>query len=776
MDIAAIRSAIRTLPSRPTSVEELVTTLRHSGRAALVEGLSPSEITGLARVLGEATPRAASAGVAGGSGTFATLPSSLREALVATKPQTGGAEVRVLDAGSAEVQGAFDTVQSYLGRVARGRGEQRARGAAAPSLTPLLAEVDELGITHLRMQRSLGGVPILGDHVVAHIRDGRVLGLTGETEMSLGLTGPTAIDATPKLDAAAATRICVEDFRQYRQCPSSIDTATPALVLFRGRGEEFRLAYRLDVTALDARKPDGTYHPSSVRYVVDASTGEILARWDNLGLFPLDDAATPTLAVRATARPGLPVQDHRWTTASMANDAHVRVSPLVVDFCGIDEPRIRQTCRGALRIMHESPPGTRVQLKGSGLADRTRNVFGRFDESTTPELERLYGEAARGTWKVHVYDNFSQDEGSFDQVALRVGGTPRLSGQGDDRSEFYGNVEVPTTRTRAGIYELRDATRGGGIETLDAQNQEPEGVAGDFGAAKPMIDGNDKWAETTDPAAQQAGVDAHYTAAQFYDFLKTVFGRDSIDGKGMAIESMVHVGTRFVNAFYYQNVMHYGDGDGQRANTLTTLDIGGHEPAHGVTDHGPQLIYDGESGGLNEATSDIFGTGLEWFVSKGNPAVVFDWMLGEDTWTPSKPGDALRYMDDPTQDGRSIDHYSKYDDSLDVHLSSGIANNFFTLLVQGGKNRTSGVQVDGLAKTDGADAEAFDRAMVKGLKIWYRALMYYMTPSTTFAQAREATVRAARDLYGDAPAVAQRVEEAWSAVGVEAPRSGLMAV
>jgi Zn-dependent metalloprotease len=129
--------------------------------------------------------------------------------------------------------------------------------------------------------------------------------------------------------------------------------------------------------------------------------------------------------------------------------------------------------------------------------------------------------------------------------------------------------------------------------------------------------------------------------------------------------------------------------------------------------------------------------------------------VGEDAWTPANgTGDALRYMDDPTKDGYSVDHYKNYPKQTEVHGSSGIANNAFYLLANGGKNRTSGLEVK-----DGVGME-------KGLKIFSRALEHYMTPKTTFAQARQATVQAATDLYGANSAEVKKVQESWTAVGV----------
>jgi len=195
--------------------------------------------------------------------------------------------------------------------------------------------------------------------------------------------------------------------------------------------------------------------------------------------------------------------------------------------------------------------------------------------------------------------------------------------------------------------------------------------------------------------------------------------------------------------------MTYGDGDGTQLRPLVAIDVAGHEMSHGVTSRTAKLVYSGESGGLNESTSDIFGTAVEFYA--GNSSDPGDYLIGEKIMIGGKG--YLRNMMDPTADGRSIDHYSKYKSGTDVHFSSGIANNFFYLLSEGGKNRTSGKTVTGISRA-------------KAEKIWYRALTVYMTSSTNFKAARTATLSAAKDLYGATGAEYAAVGNAWTAVGV----------
>jgi len=316
----------------------------------------------------------------------------------------------------------------------------------------------------------------------------------------------------------------------------------------------------------------------------------------------------------------------------------------------------------------------------------------------------------------------------------------------DDRTLYSGIVDLNTTRLPNGQHALRDTTRGNGIETRDAQNRQT-----DAGSVL-ITDNNGHFGETTDSMRQRAAVDAQYGAQMTYDFYKDVLGRNSIDGRGEKLVNNVHLGRNWVNAQWTGQQMDYGDGDGRTSGPLTTLDIAGHEITHGLTQRTAGLIYQGESGGLNEAFSDIMGTGVEWYASQKNPNVKFDWTIGEDAFKQGSGG--LRFMNDPSRDGRSVDHYSRYRPGMDVHFSSGIANNAFYLLANGGTNRTSGQGVAG-----GIGIE-------KSLKIFAHALTSYMAPNTNFSQARAACVRAATDLYGASSQEVQKMKAAWQAVGV----------
>src|SRR5204863_1323032 len=183
----------------------------------------------------------------------------------------------------------------------------------------------------------------------------------------------------------------------------------------------------------------------------------------------------------------------------------------------------------------------------------------------------------------------------------------------------------------------------------------------------------------------------------------------------------------------------YGDGDGTSFAPLSkALDVDAHELTHAVTERTANLTYSNESGALNEATSDILGNSCEAYTNNGGTPNSNTWKVGEDIYTPGTAGDALRYMNNPTQDGSSKDWYpSRYTGTSDnggVHSNSGIANLAYYLMVIGGTHprSMSTVTVTPLSATSSTSLDLAQR-------IWYRALTVYFTASATFSSARTGT-------------------------------------
>lgn len=548
-------------------------------------------------------------------------------------------KVQPLELGSAEATRAAEATVAVV------RDHLPAIGAQ-DSWVSHSATRDELGLTHVRLNRQHNGLPVFGEQVVGHLdAEGKVTsvnGLVGEIPEGLGRGAPaiTAADAARRIE------------RAFGIPAGSIPPSEMIRNITRGNDGKYRDAWQIqDIFANASGK--------RINSLLDAETGEVLNTWES---------------------------------------RH-----------GIVDERAMERAKQAV----EAAGGPRAQP-----------LDARDTEAT---------------------------------------------GEGNDTSLYSGKVEVGGTDLGGGRQSMLDTTRGQGIETNDAQ-----GRTRDNPAPVQLVDNNGAWGEASDPRGHRTAVDAQFGAQMTSDFLRDLLGRDSLDGRGEKLLSTVNVrledanGNLAPNAFWNGEQMTYGIGDGVTFSDLTTVDIAGHEIAHGLTERTAGLIYRNESGGLNESISDIIGAGVEWYASQRNANVEFNWKVGEDAFTPGLEGDALRFMDDPTRDGYSIDHFSQMgryrkDDGIGqpesdnggVHGSSGIMNNAFFLLTEGGTNRTSG---QGVAEGIG---------MESSLKIFSRALQFYMVPNSTFAQAREATLLATNDLFGAGSPEAAKLKQAWSAVGVE---------
>ncbi|MFC5569027.1 M4 family metallopeptidase [Lysobacter yangpyeongensis] len=370
--------------------------------------------------------------------------------------------------------------------------------------------------------------------------------------------------------------------------------------------------------------------------------------------------------------------------------------------------------------------------------------------------------APRLAWQVRLHNQNADSTYIVDAVNGRIlerwSNLHTAAVTGKARTLYSGEVSIVTNSVSGG-YELRDPSRGG-LFTIDGSNSRTAGQV--------YKDSDNTWGNYSNDDRATAAADAQYGASVTWDYFKSVHGRNGIANNGKGSYSRVHYGRRYSNAYWSDNCfcMTYGDGDGVTIGPLVALDITGHEMSHGVNANTANLIYSGESGGLNEANSDILGTMVEFHAN--NPQDTPDYMIGEEVVVTNVPGSAdqraLRFMFNPAADGLSRNCYSSDIGTLDVHHSSGVANLFFYLLAEGTSARTfSGVKH--APKTcNGATFSGIGRA--KAAKIWYRALSLYFTSSTDYAGARAATIQAAKDLYGTTSTEATAVARAWTAVKV----------
>ncbi|GGU70738.1 peptidase M4 [Streptomyces litmocidini] len=321
---------------------------------------------------------------------------------------------------------------------------------------------------------------------------------------------------------------------------------------------------------------------------------------------------------------------------------------------------------------------------------------------------------------------------------------------GIGNTQYSGQVTLGT----APSYTLTDTTRGN-HKTYNLNG-------GTSGTGTLFTNTTDTWGNGLPSNKETAGADAHYGAALTWDYYKNVHGRSGIRGDGVGAYSRVHYGNAYVNAFWSDSCfcMTYGDGT-NNTKPLTSIDVAAHEMTHGVTSNTAGLVYSGESGGLNEATSDIMAAAVEFYANNANDKG--DYLVGEKIDINGN-GTPLRYMDKPSKDGASKDSWYSGIGSIDVHYSSGPANHFFYLLSEGsGAKTVNGVSYNS-PTSDGLPVTGI--GIDKARLIWFKALTTKFTSNTNYAGARTGTVAAATELYGAGSAEVAAVENAWAAISV----------
>ncbi len=314
-------------------------------------------------------------------------------------------------------------------------------------------------------------------------------------------------------------------------------------------------------------------------------------------------------------------------------------------------------------------------------------------------------------------------------------------------TKYAGTKSIKTDSVAVGQYRLREVSRGGGLETYNMQ----QGT--NYGAAIDFTDTDNLW-NNVNAQQDEAATDAHWSSEMTYDYYFTQHSRNSYDNAGTKLLSYVHYDIDYANAFWDGLRMTYGDGDGTTYTALTSLDVCGHEITHGVTEYTANLVYQNESGALNESFSDVFGTAIEFY---GDPTNA-DWFIGEDF---DVNGDGFRSMEDPNSKNDPDTYLGNFweftaADNGGVHTNSGVQNHWFYLLSVGGTGTNDNGYTYSLAGI-GID---------KAAAIAYRNLSVYLTQSSTYWDARLGSIQAAEDLYGACSNEVLETSKAWAAVGV----------
>ncbi len=381
---------------------------------------------------------------------------------------------------------------------------------------------------------------------------------------------------------------------------------------------------------------------------------------------------------------------------------------------------------------YQKPSGELVVFPAMKNISETNRLAYKFDIYATAPL-----------YRADVYIDAKTGQFIFENKRIHHANVPATG------TSLYNGTVSFTADNASGPYRLRQTADGSGIQTFDLNNSTNYNSAVDVTSS------------STNFTSNPTGVQAHFGAERTHKYFSQKHGRNSYNNAGAIIKSYVSYSSNYVNAFWDGSRMTYGDGDGVNYGPLVSLDICGHEIAHGVTEYSANLVYSYQSGALNESFSDIFGESIEKFASGTN-----DWLMGDDIGAGGSGG-ALRSMSNPNAYGDpdtylGTNWYSGSGDNGGVHINSGVQNFWFYVLSVG-KSGTNDL---------GNSYNVTGIGMDKAAAIAYRNLTVYLNSNSQYSDARNGAIQAARDLYGADSPEEIATTNAWYAVGVGAPYGG----
>ncbi|WP_052671260.1 M4 family metallopeptidase [Aequorivita vladivostokensis] len=381
---------------------------------------------------------------------------------------------------------------------------------------------------------------------------------------------------------------------------------------------------------------------------------------------------------------------------------------------------------------YQKPSGELVVFPAMKNISETNRLAYKFDIYATAPL-----------YRADVYIDAKTGQFIFENKRIHHANVPATG------TSLYNGTVSFTADNASGPYRLRQTADGSGIQTFDLNNSTNYNSAVDVTSS------------STNFTSNPTGVQAHFGAERTHKYFSQKHGRNSYNNAGAIIKSYVSYSSNYVNAFWDGSRMTYGDGDGVNYGPLVSLDICGHEIAHGVTEYSANLVYSYQSGALNESFSDIFGESIEKFASGTN-----DWLMGDDIGAGGSGG-ALRSMSNPNAYGDpdtylGTNWYSGSGDNGGVHINSGVQNFWFYVLSLG-KSGTNDL---------GNSYNVTGIGMDKAAAIAYRNLTVYLNSNSQYSDARNGAIQAARDLYGADSPEEIATTNAWYAVGVGAPYGG----
>lgn len=371
-----------------------------------------------------------------------------------------------------------------------------------------------------------------------------------------------------------------------------------------------------------------------------------------------------------------------------------------------------------------------------------------YHANRDPQAERL-------AWQITVRPNFLEVwqyfvDAKTGRVIHQINETCTIDGPKTATArDLNGTNQTLNTYQVGNNYYLMDGTRSMFNATQSKFPDEPVGVVWTLDAKNSSLDSlstyhvgsaNNTWTDAS-------SVSAHFNAGKAFEYFQKIHGRNSINGQGGTVISLVNVveedGTGMDNAFWNGKAIFYGNGNVGFKPLAGALDVAGHEMSHGVIGNTANLEYQGQSGAINESMADVFGHFIE-------PS---DWTLGEDVVKTSvfRSG-ALRDLSDPHNGGASLSDNGYQPRTMD-ELYTGTEDN-------GGVHINSGIPNFAFYKFATAVGEA------KAEKVYYRALTTYLTATSQFVDLRIAVVKAATDLHGESSAEVAAANTAFDEVGI----------
>lgn len=556
---------------------------------------------------------------------------------------------------------------------------------------------DGRGGTVTRYRQTFRGVPVWGEQIViGRDASGVANGLNGRVVRGLAAE---LTQLRPALsDAAALAAMKERAGLEFGGSGEAIYSNEKSELVIYVNDATARLSYAVSFFA-DSEMGG---HPTRPTFIVDALSGEVLFEFDGL-----THADCSTCLSDGVPETGLAGSRRQWQFFTFEVPGSVSASDLLeVSISG-------GTGDADLYVRFDANPTTNAY-------DCRPYVNGNNEECTLA--------AKAGIWHIglYAYRNYSGVS-----LVARVKSLSPAQGSGPGGNSKTGEHAYNGTPKPPSSYDFLSVVSDGSactmsnanVKTVDLNHGTSGSTAYSYGDGSVCFNDSDAINGAYSPLN-----DAHYFGGVVYDMYQAYMGLAPLT---FQLTMRVHYSNNYENAFWDGSAMTFGDG----ASTfypLVSLDVSAHEVSHGFTEQNSNLTYSGESGGINEAFSDIAGEAAEFFMRGTN-----DFLVGWEIFK-SQNG-ALRYMCNPRQDGRSIDNVADYYGGLDVHYSSGIFNRAFCEL----------------AKTTGWDtAEAF--------QAFARANQLYWTNSTGFVDGAQGVVDAASDL-GFPP---QEVADAFAVVGI----------